>query len=483
MDKKQFIESFDNFCSNIELEYVDIYGQTQNIVLDKLLKTTNILLNDLPFDTIDKIFYTKTEFQEITAQYFTEFNLEQISAVLHTYKIVNTKILNTQPEYKLSYIKDKVYFLTYDKLYINNTYIKFNDYYFFKKYFNIDLTNIDIYYPIKIVNKKDFTQISNLFNIDIKFEQTITFNKDNFKINDKTIKLQPIFFNNNIEMYNNYYYNLYQNCSLFNILKYFIYGLLQYKQVEFNDYHNIPMEKTVISKTDENIDKTVSITMIERLNYNTISETELAELIQPIPTEILYANEQHIILQGIYEDLQKFCNNIEKYISGGKWKFDNVEYETLQTIDEKIDYLENTLKNYNDKKLDMSGYNSYFRAVKTDIIVGDSDKLNFLNLTESENNFLHIEKILQSNDYPLFAKLNLINQIKNTISIYRDTIKTLYLNKSFYNEQSTEILLPQLRSAYNELAKAVASQEQPASLGNPNYDGNPNEYPFRQEQP
>ena len=91
--------------------------------------------------------------------------------------------------------------------------------------------------------------------------------------------------------------------------------------------------------------------------------------------------------------------------------------------------------------------------------------------------------MLQSNKYPLFAKLNLINQIKFTINTYFEIIKTLASNKGFYNEEDTEILLPQLRDIYKDLAKAVASQEQPLSFGNPSYDDNPNENPFRSEKP
>ena len=120
---------------------------------------------------------------------------------------------------------------------------------------------------------------------------------------------------------------------------------------------------------------------------------------------------------------------------------------------------------------------------KINIVVGDSDNLNYLNLTETENNFLHLEKMLQNNKYPLFAKLNLINQLKQSISLYLNTIKQLADNKQFYNEDSTEPLLPELRNNYDKLAKAVASQEQPLSFGNPSYDSNPNEYPFREERP
>ena len=169
------------------------------------------------------------------------------------------------------------------------------------------------------------------------------------------------------------------------------------------------------------------------------------------------------------------------YLSKGSISSIAKHYRT--SLDDKIKYLETVLTNYNKNMLDLRGYNSYFKSVKRDIIVGDSDKLNYLNLTESENNFLHIEKMLQDNKYPLFAKLNLINTIKQTIATYLNTIKNLADNKKFYNEEQTEVLLPNLRKAYKELAKAVASQEQPLSFGNPSYDDNPNEYPFRQEQP
>ena len=58
MNKNEFINIADNFLSNIELEFIDINGQLQKQTFPKLLKTTDIILNDLPFDTIEKIFYT-----------------------------------------------------------------------------------------------------------------------------------------------------------------------------------------------------------------------------------------------------------------------------------------------------------------------------------------------------------------------------------------------------------------------------------------
>lgn len=514
MDKQEFIKVVDNFCSNIELEYVSITGEIKKFYFEKLLKTTDIILNDLPFDSIEKMFNTVTEFWNITREYYTyikmsvkkattnpEYNYtvsytDSKGTVWHDTMAITVKsnssfISSSTSAKTLIYTKEAGgYFKTYDKRYVNNTYLRFNDYLFFKKYFNLDIEDIDLYYPVKIINKKeeDFNAVSNLFNIPIIAYKTLTTNNDNLIIKDN--KFNSVYGNkggilkkSEGNFYNNTFYNFYNGCSLFNVIKYFIYGLLQYKQEETHKYRDIPMEKTEILKISENIDITVSQNMINKINYDNMSEQELIEELQPIPTEDLYENEQHIILQGIFEDIQKFCNNLEKYIVGGNWYFDKINYDDLKNIDEKIDYLENVLKNYNNKKLDMSGYNSKYKAVKRDIIVGDSDNLNYLNLTESENNFLHIEKILQSNKYPLFAKLNLINQIKNTINIYLTTIKNISDNKGFYNEETTEVLLWDLRDSYDKLAKAVASQEQPLSFGNPSYDSNPNENPFRQELP
>lgn len=496
MNKQEFINIIDIFLSNIELEYIDINGQIQQQYFSKLLKTTDINLNDLPNDSIEKIFITKIEFVEIVKEYYRIITQQLQTYVFGIKYRFENELIDDYSFYK--HIRTYIYtgtnniinienncFKQYDKSYIKNTYLKFTDYLFFKKYFNIDFSQINIYYPIKIISKKDYNEISNLFNIPIKYQNILTCNNTDVKIEDnKVIGINGWHYLSDIkaEFYNNYYYNFYDTCSLFNVIKYFIFGLLQYKQEELNQFFDINQEKIEIQKINENIDITVSKNMIQRFNYDTINEDELKEELRPIPTEDMYANEQHIILQGIFEDIQKFCNNLQKYISGGQWKFDNINYEDLN-IDDKIKYLETILTNYNKNMLDLRGYNSYFKSVKRDIIVGDSDKLNYLNLTESENNFLHIEKMLQNNKYPLFAKLNLINTIKQTIAIYLNTIKSLADNKKFYNEEQTEILLPQLRSAYNELAKAVASQEQPLSFGNPSYDGNPNEYPFRQEQP
>lgn len=518
MDKQEFITKIDNFLSNIELEYVDIYGQIQKVYFDKLLNTTDILLTDLPFDSIEKMFKTEVEFLGITKEYWNRFSLFLKTEYSKAWK---TQVLRKPTKSGLGYCSIEDYnfksvlqdtksgvswldqryidnvlyvseaggfFKQYDKTYINNTYLKFNDYLFFKKYFNLDITNIDIYYPVKMINKNidDFKLFNELFNIPVIAEtKLISSDSDIIKIkNNEIIGVNPYKLKKSEgKIYNNTYYNFYKNCSVFNVIKYFIYGLLQYKQLETNIYSNIPLEKTEILKTDENIDKTVSQSMINRLNYDTIDEQELIEELQPIPSDDMYANEQHIILQGVFEDIQKFCNNIEKYIAGASWEFDKINYNEFKTIDEKIKYLENILNTYKKQKLDLRGYNSYFKAQKLNIVVGDSDKLNYLNLTETENNFLHIEKILQSNKYPLFAKINLINQIRQTITIYLDTIKNLADNKRFYDEQQTEIYLSQLRDSYNELAKTVASQEQPLSFGNPSYDGNPNEEPFRKEQP
>ena len=512
MDKQQFINKISNFLSNIQLKYMSIYGEIQEIYFDKLLKTNDIVLNDLPFDSIEKMFKTEIEFWGITKEYWNRFTLYikrknnlpivpknsstikcyyqdyDFKSVLQDTKSgvswLDTIIINNK-----GYIKEAGgHFRQYDKMFVNNTYLKFNDYLFFKKYFNLDITNIDIYYPVMIINKEtdDFKIFDELFNIPIISQTTLTSNdSDIIKIKDnQIISVNPTKLKNcDGQIYNNTYYNFFKGCSVFNVIKYFIYGLLQYKQIETNNYSNIPLEKTEILKSDNNIDKTISQNMINRIEYDTINEQELFEELQPIPTDDMYANEQHIILQGIFEDIQKFCNNIEKYIAGAKWEFDKIDYAEFKTIDEKIDYLENILNTYKKQKLDLRGYNSYFKAQKLNIVVGDSDKLNYLNLTETENNFLHIEKMLQSNKYPLFAKINLINQIKQTIMIYLNTIKNLADNKKFYDEQQTEILLWQLRDSYNKLAKEVASQEQPLSFGNPNYDGNPNEEPFRKEQP
>lgn len=518
MNKQEFINAVDNFCSNIELEYISIDGQVKNIVFDKLLKTTSIILDDLPFDSIEKMFKTEIEFWGITKEYWNRFSLfikKEYSTVWksevirkptnssfiycskndYDFKSIlqDTKSgvswLNTVMLDSTIYIKEAGgYFKQYDKMFVNNTYLKFNNYLFFKKYFNLDITNIDIYYPVMITNKEteDFKIFDELFNIPIISQTILTSNdRDIIQIeNNEIIRVNPYKLKNcKGQIYNNTYYNFFKGCSVFNVIKYFIYGLLQFKKEEKKIYSDIPMEKIEISKIDENIDKTVSYNMINKINYNNVSEEELIEELQPIPTEDMYKNEQHIILQGIFEDIQKFCNNIEKYIVGADWYFDKTKYEDLKTIDDKIEYLEKVLKNYNNKKLDMSGYNSKYKAVKRDIVVGDSDNLNYLNLTESENNFLHIEKMLQSNKYPLFAKLNLINQIKNTILIYLNTIKNISENKGFYNEDTTEELLWDLRNGYDKLAKAVASQEQPLSFGNPSYDSNPNENPFRQELP
>ena len=60
MDKQEFINKISNFLSNINLKYMSIYGEIQEIYFDKLLKTNDIVLNDLPFDSIEKMF--KTEF-------------------------------------------------------------------------------------------------------------------------------------------------------------------------------------------------------------------------------------------------------------------------------------------------------------------------------------------------------------------------------------------------------------------------------------
>lgn len=477
MNKQEFINQFDLFCSNLELEFIDLKGNKQTLILDKLLKTKDIILSDLPFDTIQQIFVTKIEFYEIAKQYYTEFILDKSI-------IKEIKVYEQKPDYISSNIQSKIYFRTYDKYYINNTYLKFNDYYFFKNYFNINFENLNIFYPVKILNKKDFSNLEQLFNIDILYQKDISFNTNRVIIKDNKISVPYVLLkNDNIEMYNNYYYNFYQTCSLFNVIKFFIYGLLNYKQEQDNIYNNIPLETTEILKINETIDKTVSENIINGFDYNNISQEDLIKEIQPIPTDDMYDNEQHIILQGVFEDIQKFCNNIEKYIVGAKWEFDTTQYNDIENIDDKIQYLENILKTYNNEKLDMRGYNSYFKVAKRSDVVGDSDKLNYVNLTESENNFLHIEKMLQSNKYPLFAKLNLISQIKNTIKIYLDVIKNLSEQKKFYNEDLTEQLLPQLRDAYKQLAKAVASQEQPLSFGNPSYDDNPNENPFRQELP
>ena len=72
---------------------------------------------------------------------------------------------------------------------------------------------------------------------------------------------------------------------------------------------------------------------------------------------------------------------------------------------------------------------------------------------------------------------------RNICRILVNTIKNISDNKGFYNEETTEVLLWDLRDSYDKLAKAVASQEQPLSFGNPSYDSNPNENPFRQELP
>lgn len=525
-NKEEFIKLFNEFFSNIELEYVDIYGQTQKVYFDKLLKTTDILLADLPFDSIDKMFKTEVEFWGITKEYWrkvtvtfnsltkntsgwyiidynyaNEFYNEKPSIDTKiTYKSVNyyggvsalnsiksTSIAVKSTTTSVLVIKNQVGLTKeYDKMYVKNTYLKYNDYLFFKKYFNLDITNIDIYYPVKMTNKTDFKLFKDIFNVSVINEKTITTsNNDNIKLENNDITYIDTKTLQRCDgcIYHNTYYNFYTNCSLFNAVKYFIYGLLLFKQDETNNYSNISLEKTEILKTDENIDKTVSQSMINRIEYDTINEQELIEELQPIPTDDMYANEQHIIIQGIFEDIQKFCNNIEKYIAGANWEFDKINYDEFKTIDEKINYLENILNTYKKQKLDLRGYNSYFKAQKLDIKVGDSDKLNFLNLTETENNFLHIEKMLQDNKYPLFAKINLINQIRQTILIYLNTIKNLADNKRFYDEYQTEIHLPQLRDNYDKLAKAVASQEQPLSFGNPSYDGNPNEEPFRKEQP
>lgn len=515
MEKQEFINKIDNFLTNIKLEYVDKYGVVHTVLFDKLLNTTNINLSDLPFDSIKRMFNTVTEFWKITKEYWCQINMTAekiVKAPTYIYTVKNLDKKPTEDSYiKYSIIRDYSssffttgivnyknstgttqivsnamgYFKKYDKLYVNNTYLKYNDYIFFKKYFNLDITDIDIYYPVKILNKSDFSLFENLFNVSIIEQKTLTTNNNKLIIENNKFKSTTAIVLKKCEgeFYNNIYYNFYKGCSLFNVIKYFIYGLLQYKQLETNSYSNIPLEKIEISKIDENIDKTVSQNMINRIEYDTINEQELFEELQPIPSEDMYANEQHIVLQGIFEDIQKFCNNIEKYIAGAEWVFDKIKFEDLKNIDEKIKYLENILNTYNNQKLDLRGYNSKFVAKKINIVVGDSDNLNYLNLTETENNFLHLEKMLQNNKYPLFAKLNLINQLKQSISLYLNTIKQLADNKQFYNEDSTEPLLPELRNNYDKLAKAVASQEQPLSFGNPSYDSNPNEYPFREERP
>lgn len=518
MDKQEFINKVDSFLSNIQLKYMDIYGQVQEIYFDKLLKTTNIILNDLPFDSIDKMFKTEVEFWGITKEYWNRFSLfikKEYSKLWKsevTRKPTNSSIgycskndydfksvlqdtksgvswLDTTMLNGLIYIKEAGgHFKQYDKMFVNNTYLKFNDYLFFKKYFNLDISNIDIYYPVMVTNKEtdDFKIFDDLFNISVIAETKISSNNsDIIKIKDnEIIGVNPYKLKNcEGQIYNNTYYNFFKDCSVFNVIKYFIYGLLQYKQIETNNYSNILLEKTEILKTDENIDKSVSQNMIERLNYNTINEEELLNELAPIPNDEMYKNEQHIILQGIFEDIQKFCNNIEKYIAGAVWEFDKVDYNQFKNIDEKIEYLENILNTYKKSKLDLRGYNSKFTATKINKVVGDSDNLNYLNLTETENNFLHIEKMLQNNNYPLFAKINLINQIRQSINLYLTKIKELADNKKFYDEQQTESLLWGLRDTYDKLAKAVASQEQPFSFGNPNYNGNPNEEYTYEEMP
>lgn len=245
--------------------------------------------------------------------------------------------------------------------------------------------------------------------------------------------------------------------SLDDIIRIFIMKLYEIKKEYFkkvfkNEISEISFKQIKTDMIEGNIDSAISNNMIDRnIKYNVISQEDFNSFLIPIPEKVIYDNEKHLILQGVYDDIKNYIKQIQKYLVGSD--------------------------------IDKSEISGYYNSQTQYGLVGDINILNYISLDNLQENFNKIAEIVLNKNYPPFARINLLTKIEEVIKEHIYNLGQLADSNSFFDKSQIEKNLPVLRNNYYELAKAVASQEQPLSFGNPSFDDNPNEVPFRNEVP
>lgn len=494
-----FINDFKLFFKDIEIEYVNLSGETKNILITDLIKISNV--NDIDFDDIssniiNKFFilskiYINEEKTEIwqdplgTLKYneqIPEIYIENQTLPLILLFQFEKDTKNLMLSLYSLYVKNEISFKMYknnDFLYID-VFSKTRDYkefYFlnsffknfnnniFKKYFDLILQDINILNPINIKTEKNKDFILKYFNENNKnYYIDESFNKREIRNDvigvgtfEKNLIEERLYRLTNKRTYL-FDINNVDKLSFNEIIRIFLFGLLYYKnkyialinnesENQFIDLSNVETDMLV-----GNVNNEISSQMINKsYKYDLIDNEELNEFLAPIPSKILYDNEKHIIMQGLFEDIKNYINNIQKYIVG--------------------------------ENIDTKGVSVYFNSTSVIGLVGDINILNYMTFNNLEKDFNVIKEILLNENYPRFSRINLLNEIYKMILQQREKVIEIADVDGFFNKQTLIDQLPALRNKFYELAKAVASQEQPLSFGNPSFDSNPNEKPFRNDNP
>ncbi len=489
----KLINEFNSFFNSCEISYINENQKTINLKLNDIMKIKNfsdIDFDDLKSSSIADNFYLS----KIYTGFISDLDLS---------------LLNTD-EY-LSYRQGKYLFTGANVYYIKSKISKNRN--LINKYFNLPINyNFTDYKIISSINILEFLKslfgenYTNFSYIDKGKELSINYMRKAYNVRTVGMYIaeQYMLVNRNIIIYFPYpfitpYLNSQQSRrSLFGILpdnilflnpqymsfyvddnlifsesesnvnyneyitlddiiRIFIMKLYEIKKEYFKEIFNkqisdISFENSKVDMIEGNIDSSISESMLNRsIKYNVVSQEDFNSFIIPIPEKVIYDNEKHLILQGIYDDIKNYIKQIQKYIVGSD--------------------------------IEKSNVSGYYNSQTVFGLVGDINILNYISLDNLEENFKKISDIVLNKNYPPFARINLLTKIEEVIKEHINNIGNLADTNSFFDKSQIEKQLPILRKNYYELAKAVASQEQPLSFGNPSFDDNPNENPFRNENP